>query len=80
MEVAGIGVDQTFLVDLGERLRDRLAELEALIHDAAGGPFNVNSTLQLREVLFERLGLPVIKKTPKGAPSTDASVLEKLAR
>jgi DNA polymerase-1 len=49
-----------------------------LIHLAAGGPFNVNSTLQLREVLFERLGLPVLKKTPKGAPSTDASVLEKL--
>jgi len=78
MEVAGIGVDQRFLADLGERLRERLAELEALIHDAAGGPFNVNSTLQLREVLFDRLELPVIKKTPKGAPSTDASVLEKL--
>ena len=78
MEVAGIGVDQPFLVDLGERLRVRLADLEGLIHEAAGGPFNINSTLQLREVLFERLGLPVLKKTPKGAPSTDASVLEKL--
>ena len=78
MEVAGIGVDQVFLADLGERLRARLAELEGLIHEAAGGPFNINSTLQLREVLFERLGLPVMKKTPKGAPSTDASVLEKL--
>jgi DNA polymerase-1 len=78
MEVAGVGVDVRFLADLGDRLRERLAELEALIHDAAGGPFNVNSTLQLREVLFDRLGLPVLKKTPKGAPSTDASVLEKL--
>ncbi len=78
MEVAGVGVDVRFLTDLGDRLRNRLAELEALIHDAAGGPFNVNSTLQLREVLFDRLGLPVLKKTPKGAPSTDASVLEKL--
>jgi len=78
MEVAGVGVDVRFLADLGDRLRNRLAELEALIHDAAGGPFNVNSTLQLREVLFDRLGLPVLKKTPKGAPSTDASVLEKL--
>jgi DNA polymerase-1 len=78
MEVAGVGVDVQFLADLGDRLRERLAELEALIHDAAGGPFNVNSTLQLREVLFDRLGLPVLKKTPKGAPSTDASVLEKL--
>ncbi len=78
MEVAGIGVDRGFLVDMGERLRSRLADLETLIHAAAGGPFNVNSTLQLREVLFDRLGLPVLKKTPKGAPSTDASVLEKL--
>ena len=78
MEVAGIGVDSDLLVDMGERLRGRLGELETLIHKAAGGPFNVNSTLQLREVLFDRLGLPVLKKTPKGAPSTDASVLEKL--
>jgi DNA polymerase-1 len=78
MEVAGVGVDVGFLTDLGDRLRERLAELEAQIHAAAGGPFNVNSTLQLREVLFDRLALPVVKKTPKGAPSTDASVLEKL--
>jgi len=78
MEVAGVGVDVQFLAELGDRLRERLTELETLIHDAAGGPFNVNSTLQLREVLFDRLGLPILKKTPKGAPSTDASVLEKL--
>ena len=78
MEIAGIGVDREFLEDLGEDLRRRIADLEVAIHDAAGGPFNVNSTLQLREVLFERLELPVVKKTPKGAPSTDASVLEKL--
>ena len=78
MEVAGIGVDTEFLRTMGERLRHRLADLEESIHRAAGGSFNVNSTLQLREVLFERLGLPVMKKTPKGAPSTDASVLEKL--
>ncbi|MEA3501633.1 MAG: DNA polymerase I [Actinomycetota bacterium] len=78
MEVAGIGVDTAFLQTLGEDLRRRLADLEASIHAAAGAPFNVNSTLQLREVLFERLGLPILKKTPKGAPSTDASVLEKL--
>jgi len=78
MEVAGIGVDADFLETLGSDLRKRLGELETEIHDAAGGPFNINSTLQLREVLFERLELPVVKKTPKGAPSTDASVLEKL--
>lgn len=78
MEVAGIGVDRVFLSDLGDQLRERLAELEDRIHRAAGGPFNINSTLQLRDVLFGQLGLPVLKKTPKGSPSTDASVLEKL--
>lgn len=78
MEIAGIGVDTEFLETLGDDLRKRLAELETEIHDGAGGPFNVNSTLQLREVLFERLELPIVKKTPKGAPSTDATVLEKL--
>jgi DNA polymerase-1 len=78
MEDTGIGVDREFLEQLGEDLRNRLAQLETAIHEAAGGPFNVNSTLQLREVLFDRLGLPVLKKTPKGVPSTDASVLEKL--
>lgn len=78
MEAVGIGVDRDFLEDFGHNLRSRLAALEAEIHDAAGGPFNINSTLQLREVLFERLELPVLKKTPKGVPSTDASVLGKL--
>ena len=79
MEAAGIGIDRGYLQDLGESLRDQLVDLEARIHEAAGEPFNVNSTGQLREILFDRLGLPVLKKTPKGAPSTDASVLEKLA-
>ncbi len=78
MEHTGIGVDRTFLENLSVELRGRLAALEGDIHEAAGGPFNVNSTLQLREILFEQLGLPVLKKTPKGAPSTDASVLAKL--
>ncbi len=79
MEQAGVEVDADYLEELGESLRDRLATLEGKIHDLAGEPFNVNSTLQLREVLFERLELPVLKKTPKGQPSTDAGVLEKLA-
>jgi DNA polymerase-1 len=79
MEEAGIGADREYLEELGESLRDRLATLEKQIAEAAGGAFNINSTLQLREVLFDRLGLPVLKKTPKGAPSTDASVLQKLA-
>ena len=79
MEEAGIGVDRAYLEELGESLRDRLATLETQVYRAAGEPFNINSTLQLREVLYERLGLPVLKKTAKGQPSTDASVLQKLA-
>lgn len=78
MEAVGVGADREFLEQFGDDLRDRLGILEAEIHAAAGEPFNVNSTLQLREILFDRLELPVLKKTPKGAPSTDASVLEKL--
>ena len=78
MEDAGVGIDTEFLERYGEDLTRRIAELQERIHDLAGRPFNVNSTLQLRSVLFDELALPVLKKTPKGAPSTDASVLEKL--
>jgi DNA polymerase-1 len=79
MEDAGIGADAAYLSGLSESLRERLGTLEHEIYESAGRPFNVNSTQQLREVLFDGLGLPVLKKTPKGAPSTDASVLQKLA-
>ena len=79
MEHVGIGVDRGYLEELGDKLRDDIADLERRIHQAAGEPFNVNSTDQLREVLFDRLGLPGLKKTSTGKPSTDASVLEKLA-
>ena len=78
MEEAGIKIDRPYLEDLGLRLREELAVLEAKIHELNGEPFNVNSTDQLRVVLFERLGLPISKKTSTGKPSTDASVLEKL--
>ncbi len=78
MEDAGIGMDRQYLIELGESLRERLVDLERRIHDEAGQVFNINSTLQLRQVLFEDLELPILKKTPKGQPSTDASVLAKL--
>ena len=78
MEQTGIGVDRMFLENLRTDLLSRLAILESTIHQDAGGPFNINSTLQLREVLFDRLGLPVLKRTPKGVPSTNATVLGKL--
>lgn len=79
MEHTGVGLDTAFLSDLGIDLADRIASLQEDIHQLAGRSFNVNSTQQLRTVLFDELGLPVVKKTPKGAPSTDASVLEKLS-
>ena len=78
MEHAGIGVDRVYLEGLGADLRERLADLERKIHELAGERFNVNSTDQLRTILFEKLGLPVVKKTTTGKPSTDASVLKKL--
>ena len=78
MELAGILVDTSYLDGLGDSLREELSVLESDIHRLAGSAFNINSTLQLRKVLFDVLGLPVIKRTPKGAPSTDASVLAKL--
>jgi DNA polymerase-1 len=78
MEEVGIGVDRAYLVEMGNDLRDQLAGLEREIHQIAGEPFNVNSADQLREILYERLKLPVSKKTSTGKPSTDASVLEKL--
>lgn len=78
MEHAGIGVDRAYLEDMGADLRDKIAVLEKQIHELAGEPFNVNSTDQLRAVLFDQLGLPILKKTSTGKPSTDASVLQKL--
>ncbi len=79
MEAIGIRVDRQYLENLGVEIRSELASLESDIYDAAGSVFNINSTAQLSTVLFEDLALPVLKKTPKGAPSTDHSVLVKLA-
>ena len=78
MERRGIGVDRGYLGELGTGLRSDLAELELAIHEIAGQQFNVNSTTQLRSILYDQLELPILKKTSKGAPSTDASVLAKL--
>lgn len=79
MERRGIAVDRAYLENLGADLRTELATLETAIHEDSGVVFNINSTNQLREVLFDTLGLPVLKKTSKGVPSTDASVLAKLS-
>jgi DNA polymerase-1 len=78
MEHAGIGVDKAYLEEMGADLRDRIADVERQLHQLAGEPFNVNSTDQLRIILYEQLRLPILKKTSTGKPSTDASVLQKL--
>ncbi len=78
MESNGIKIDISFFREMNERLKEDLAGLRDGIVALAGEEFNLNSTPQLREILFEKMGLPVIKKTKTG-PSTDASVLEELA-
>ena len=78
MEMNGVGIDPGFFAAMSARLARELRLIREDIHRVAGTEFNINSTPQLREVLFERLGLPVIKRTKTG-PSTDSSVLEQLA-
>lgn len=78
MERRGIAIDKPYLAELSERLGGRIRELEARVHELAGESFNLNSPKQLAVILFEKLGLPVLKRTKTG-PSTDASVLEELA-
>ena len=78
MELAGIGIDEDFFRTMRSKLKRELDLIQQDIFKVAGGDFNLNSTQQLRQVLFEKLELPVLKKTKTG-PSTDASVLEELA-
>ena len=77
MEHDGVQVDREALSQFGAMLADRIASCEAYIFEVAGGEFNINSTKQLGELLFEKLGLPPVKKTKSGY-STNAEVLEAL--
>ena len=78
MERVGILIDRGLLGEIARGFNKELQTLELDIYRAAGGEFNINSTLQLRTVLFEKLKLPVLKRTKTGA-STDVEVLEQLA-
>ena len=78
LQWAGISVDLERLSVLSDQFQRELDELQRSIFDEAGAPFNINSTPQLRHILFEKLQLPVIKRTKTGA-STDAEVLAELA-
>ncbi len=79
MERNGVLVDVFALAQQSEELGRKLLALEAEAHELAGGPFNLASPKQLCEILFERQGLPVLKRTPSKAPSTDEEVLQQLA-
>ena len=77
MEKVGVAIDRKQLEDFGAMLSQRISDCEALIYSYSHEPFNINSTKQLGELLFEKLGLPPVKKTKTGY-STNADVLEKL--
>ncbi|MBC7778471.1 MAG: DNA polymerase I [Proteobacteria bacterium] len=79
MERAGVLLDAPLLIRQSSELGAKLVEIERLAHEAAGQPFNLNSPKQIQELLFGKLALPVIKKTPSGTPSTDEDVLTELA-
>ena len=79
MEQAGVLIDGKLLLRQSSELAKRMLELEGQAHAEAGQPFNLGSPKQLQQILFEKLELPVIRKTPKGQPSTAEDVLRELA-
>ncbi|KOY62197.1 DNA polymerase I [Photorhabdus heterorhabditis] len=79
MERTGVLIDSNILAEHSKEITIRLDELEKEAHELAGEVFNLASPKQLQAILFEKLHLPVVKKTPGGAPSTNEEVLEELA-
>ncbi len=79
IERNGVLIDAPMLATQSHELGQRILQLEAEAYEIAGQPFNLGSPKQLGEIFFDKLGMPVIKKTPSGARSTDEEVLEKLA-
>lgn len=79
MERHGVLIDAALLEKQSGELGAKLMELEQKAYEVAGQPFNLGSPKQIGEIFFEKMKLPVVKKTPSGAPSTDEEVLQKLA-
>ncbi|MCY7295436.1 DNA polymerase I [Alteromonas sp. a30] len=79
MEQTGVYIDPDKLRQQSSQLATKILELENEVHELAGEKFNLGSTKQLQHILYEKMGLPVVKKTPKGAPSTSEEVLQDLA-
>lgn len=80
VEANGVQLDQAELHNQSRSLAEKLATIEAQAYDLAGQEFNMNSPKQIGEILYDKLELPVKKKTPKGAPSTAEPVLQELAQ
>jgi DNA polymerase-1 len=79
IERNGVLIDPAVLAAQSQQLGERMMTLEREAHELAGQPFNMGSPKQIGEILFNKLGLPIVKKTVSGAPSTDEEVLAKLA-
>ena len=79
MESQGVLIDVNSLREQSISLEKRMIELEKNIYEVAGCDFNINSPLQLQEILYDKLKLPVLKKTPTGRPSTSEDVLQELS-
>ncbi|WP_369434134.1 DNA polymerase I [Psychromonas sp. MME1] len=79
IERGGVEIDSELLGKQSIEIAERLLELESAAYEEAGKPFNLSSPKQLQTILFDELNLPVLKKTPKGAPSTAEEVLQELA-
>ncbi|MCG6202233.1 DNA polymerase I [Psychromonas antarctica] len=79
IERGGVEIDSVLLAQQSTEIAKRLLELEESAYAEAGRPFNLSSPKQLQTILFEELNLPILKKTPKGAPSTAEEVLQELA-
>jgi len=79
MEQTGVLIDAQQLKEQSNQLAGQIIDIEKQVHELAGETFNLGSTKQLQHILYEKLGLPILKKTPKGAPSTAEEVLQDLA-
>jgi len=79
IEENGVLIDSDMLAQQSQELAEQMIALEIQAHDLAGSTFNLGSPRQIQEILYDRQNLPVLKKTPKGQPSTDESVLQELA-
>ncbi|MBQ0789452.1 MAG: DNA polymerase I [Cycloclasticus sp.] len=79
MEQGGVLVDAEMLLKQSHELAGKIQVLETQAHQVAGQPFNLGSPKQIQEILYDKLGLPVLKKTPKGQPSTAETVMQELA-